>query len=62
MTGGEVFNPGDRDGLKRVFERIDEMQVTRVEKTRAEAVDDYASLCRVGLGRPRRPRCWRRSD
>ena len=50
MTGGEVFNPGDRSGLDGVFQSIDEMQVTRIEKTRTEAVDDYGALCRLGLG------------
>ncbi len=49
MTGGEVFNPGDRAGLDHVFKRIDEMQVTRMEKNHAEAVDDYVPWCRVGL-------------
>jgi len=49
ITGGEVFNPGDPDGLRRVFQRIDEMQETRVEKARAEAVDDYGVWCQLGL-------------
>jgi len=50
LTGGEVFIPGDRDGLARIFKRIDEMQATRLEKVRAEALDDYGPLCRAGLG------------
>ena len=49
-TGGDVFNPGDRDGLARVFKRIDEMQETRVEKVRAESIDDYTPWCQLGLG------------
>ncbi len=49
-TGGEVFNPGDAEGLKRVFQRIDEMQQTRMEKSQAEAVDDYEPWCQLGLG------------
>ena len=49
LTGGEVFNPGDPDALSRVFQRIDEMQETRLEKTRAEAIDDYWTFCVVGL-------------
>ena len=50
FTGGEVFNPGDRDGLKRVFTRIDEMAETKMEKVRAEAVDNFEWLAQVGLG------------
>lgn len=50
LTGGEVFNPGDPDGLRRVFQGIDDMQETRLEKTRAEAVDDYGLLAWIGLG------------
>ncbi|MEW6745854.1 MAG: VWA domain-containing protein [Planctomycetota bacterium] len=49
-TGGEVFDAGDPAGLDHVFKAIDAMQVTRMEKARAEAVDDYDLLCRLGLG------------
>jgi Ca-activated chloride channel family protein len=49
LTGGEVFNPGDPEGLKRVFERIDEMQPTRLEKASAEMMDDFDPSCIVGL-------------
>lgn len=49
MTGGEVFRPEDTDGLERVFARIDEMQRTRLEKTRAEAADDFGPWCLAGL-------------
>ncbi|MFT7484713.1 MAG: Ca-activated chloride channel family protein [Candidatus Paceibacteria bacterium] len=49
LTGGEVFTPGDRDALKRVFQRIDEMQETRLEKISAEAVDDYGPYARAAL-------------
>lgn len=49
MTGGDVFNPGDPDGLAQVFQRIDEMQETRIEKARAEAVDDYAAWSLAAL-------------
>ena len=34
-TGGEVFQPGDEEGLRHVFESIDQMQETRMEKVRA---------------------------
>jgi Ca-activated chloride channel family protein len=50
ITGGEVFAPGDQDGLVRVFERIDKMQKTRMEKTHAEAADDFWPWCLAGLG------------
>ena len=50
LTGGEVFNPGDTEGLSRVFQAIDAMQETRVEKVRAEAVDDYPLWCWISLG------------
>jgi len=49
ITGGDVFNPGDPDGLRNVFQRIDEMQETRIEKARAEAVDDYLPWSKLGL-------------
>ncbi|MCZ6597969.1 MAG: VWA domain-containing protein [Planctomycetota bacterium] len=49
MTGGEVFNPGDPESLEHVFQQIDAMQETQIEKTRSEAVDDYATLCWIGL-------------
>ena len=50
LTGGEVFNPGDDEALRRVFQRIDEMQDTRIEKVRAEPVDDYPLWCWAALG------------
>lgn len=49
ITGGEVFSPGDQQGLAHVFQRIDEMQKSRIEKTRTEAIDDYPPWCRAGL-------------
>ena len=49
ITGGEVFNPGDMEGLKAIFKRIDEMQQTELEKTAAETMDDYFSCCIAGL-------------
>jgi len=48
-TGGEVFTPGDPEALRRVFQTIDEMQKTRIEKVRAERIDDYDLLARAGL-------------
>jgi Ca-activated chloride channel family protein len=48
-TGGEAFKPEDESGLERIFARIDEMQLTRMEKTRAEAADQYLPWCLAGL-------------
>ena len=49
ITGGEVFNPGDVDGLETVFRRIDEMQETRLEKVAAETTDNFKPFCWGGL-------------
>jgi Ca-activated chloride channel family protein len=49
-TGGEAFKAEDPDGLKRVFASIDKMQKTRLEKTQAEAADDFFPWCLAGLG------------
>lgn len=49
LTGGEVFQPGDMEGLKGVFQRIDKMQKTRLEKVAAETRDHFAPFCIVGL-------------
>ncbi len=50
MTGGEAFKPEDEGGLGRIFERIDSMQKTRMEKTRAEAMDDFLPWSLAGFG------------
>lgn len=49
LTGGEVFEPGDRAGLEAVFRRIDSMQQTKLEKVEAESMDDFAPYALVGL-------------
>ncbi len=49
FTGGEVFSPGDKEGLASVFKRIDEMQQTELEKIAAETMDYYLPYCLVGL-------------
>lgn len=49
VTGGEVFNPGDKEGLKAIFRRIDEMQQTELEKVAAETMDYYFPYCIAGL-------------
>ena len=49
MTGGEVYSPGDVEGLKSVFKHIDAMQQTRMEKIAAEVMDDFLPTSIVGL-------------
>ncbi|HJO25841.1 MAG: aerotolerance regulator BatA [Planctomycetes bacterium] len=49
-TGGAVFSPGDVAGLDAVFQRIDEMQLTRIEKVASEAIDDYPPWILASLG------------
>ncbi len=49
LTGGEVFKPEDPSGLEHIFARIDQMQKTRMEKTLAEATDDFVPWCTAGL-------------
>jgi Ca-activated chloride channel family protein len=49
LTGGEVFNPGDPDALRRVFKAIDEMQPAKLEKGTAELVDWFWPFCIAGL-------------
>jgi Ca-activated chloride channel family protein len=50
LTGGEVFQPGDQEGLAQIFRRIDQMQQTKLEKVRSEALDWYEPFCLAGLG------------
>jgi Ca-activated chloride channel family protein len=50
LTGGEAFKPEDTDSLHHVFARIDQMQKAKLEKTRAEAIDDFAPWSAAGLG------------
>lgn len=49
-TGGEAFKPEDEGGLERIFASIDSMQKSRMEKTRAEASDDFLPWSLAGLG------------
>lgn len=49
ITGGRVFSAGDPEALKSVFKRIDEMQVTRLEKTTPETMDFFFPYCIAGL-------------
>ena len=49
LTGGEVFPVDDPAALKAVFERIDAMRETKLEKTASELLDDFVPVCMVGL-------------
>ena len=49
-TGGEAFKPEDPSALPTIFARIDQMQKTRLEKTHAEAADEFAPWCLAALG------------
>ena len=49
MTGGEVFNPGDTQALKNVFQRIDQMTKARLEQGTAELVDWFLPFAIAGL-------------
>jgi Ca-activated chloride channel family protein len=49
LTGGEVFQPGDLDGVSAVFRRIDQMAATRLERSAAEPQDHFLPYCTVGL-------------
>jgi Ca-activated chloride channel homolog len=49
LTGGEVFPVDDPGALRAVFERIDAMRETKLEKTASEVLDDFGPVCLVGL-------------
>ena len=49
MTGGEVFNPGDKAALQGVFKRIDEMQQAEMERGNAEMLDNFFPFCVTAL-------------
>ena len=49
LTDGEVFQPGDTDALASVFQRIDGMQKTRLEKVAAETHDYFQPPAILGL-------------
>ncbi len=49
LTGGEVFQPGDPEGVKAVFHRIDEMAATRLERSTPEPQDNFFPYCVAGL-------------
>ena len=49
LTGGDVFVAGDQTSLQAVFERIDSMQQTELEKNAAESVDFFEPFVLAGL-------------
>ncbi|MBX9790628.1 MAG: VWA domain-containing protein [Pirellulales bacterium] len=49
LTGGEVFEPGDEAGLAAVFQRIDAMQQTKLERTAPERQDFFLPCSITGL-------------
>jgi Ca-activated chloride channel family protein len=48
-TGGAAFQADDPASLQQVFDRIDAMQETRIEKVAAETLDDFGPWCWAGL-------------
>lgn len=49
MTGGEVFNPSDPEGLEEAFRRIDTMKRASIEKLVADTLDHFGPLAMAGL-------------
>lgn len=49
LTGGEAFLAGDADAMKTIFRRIDQMKLTRLEKTIGETLDDFFLWSVIGL-------------
>ena len=48
MTGGQLFKAGDPAALNAVFQRIDEMKKSRIEKISAETQDDFRPWTMAG--------------
>lgn len=49
ITGGESFNPGDRDGLRAVFRKIDQMQQTKLKPAYAVRQDFFWPFAMIGM-------------
>lgn len=49
MTGGEAFNPGDKDGLRAVFRKIDQMQQTKLKPAYAVRQDYFWPFAIAGM-------------
>ena len=50
ISGGEVFEAGDKAALDTVFKKIDGMQVAELEKIAGEQLDAFRPWCWLGLG------------
>lgn len=48
-TGGSAFHADEPAALAEVFQTIDKMQLTKIEKVAAETLDDFEPWCWVGL-------------
>ena len=49
LTGGESFNPGDKEGLRAVFRKIDQMQQTKLKPAYAVRQDFFWPCAVVGM-------------
>jgi len=49
ITGGTSFSAGDEIALRGVFQRIDQMQTVKLERTVADIQDFYWPFCVTGL-------------
>ena len=49
LTGGEIFPVGEPEALQVVFQKIDAMRATKLEKTVPETLDHFAPICLAGL-------------
>lgn len=49
ITGGEAFNPGDKNGLRAVFRKIDQMQETKLKPSVAVRQDYFWPFTIVGM-------------
>ncbi len=49
ITGGETFNPGDKNGLRAVFRKIDQMQQTKLKPAYAVKQDYFWPFAIVGM-------------
>ena len=49
LTGGEKFNPGDKDGLRACFRKIDQMQETKLKPAYAVRQDFFWPFAILGM-------------
>jgi Ca-activated chloride channel homolog len=49
LTGGDVFGVDDPGALEAVFERIDQMQQTKLVQLAPDTLDDFGPYCLAGL-------------